>query len=53
MTEVLAKAILIPYLWWHGYAMDEESIAQCRYVIESRESEDWQWKKIRLQETGR
>ena len=34
MTEVLAKAVLIPYLWRGGYAMDDESIAECYDSIE-------------------
>ena len=34
MTEVLAKAVLIPYLWLGGYEMDSESIAECYDSIE-------------------
>ena len=34
MTEVLAKAVLIPYLWVCGYEMDDESIAECYDSIE-------------------
>ena len=41
MNEYLANAILIPYLWWGGYAMDAESIAICRQHIEIQETEDW------------
>ena len=34
MTEVIAKAVLIPYLWLGGYEMDEASIAECSICIE-------------------
>lgn len=33
-TEQLAKIILVPYLWFGGYDMDSESIAECYDVIE-------------------
>ncbi len=34
MSELVAKTVLIPYLWFGGYAMDEESIAECNDCIE-------------------
>ena len=39
-TEQLAKIILVPYLWFGGYAMDEESIAECNICIEIQCSEE-------------
>ena len=34
MSELIAKAVLIPYLWIGGYDMDEESLAKCHDSIE-------------------
>ena len=34
MSELIAKAVLIPYLWIGGYHMDKESIAECNNCIE-------------------
>ena len=34
LNELLAKAVLIPYLWFGGYDMDEESLAKCHDSIE-------------------
>ena len=36
MSELIAKAVLIPYLWWGGYQMDEESLAKCYDSIETQ-----------------
>lgn len=33
-TEQLAKIILVPYLWFGGYEIDDESIAECYDSIE-------------------
>jgi hypothetical protein len=34
LNEFLAKAVLIPYLWFGGYDMDKESLAKCHDAIE-------------------
>jgi hypothetical protein len=40
----IANLILIPYLWWFGYALDETSVAECRdsIAIQQKESDGQQ-----------
>ena len=40
-TAELANLILVPYLWWGGYVMDDESIAICRHQIALQVDEGW------------
>jgi hypothetical protein len=39
VTSGIANLILIPYLWWFGYALDETSVAECRDSISVQQKE--------------
>ena len=40
MIEKIAHWIIVPYLWWFGYDMDEESIQECHDAIEIQHKEE-------------
>ena len=33
----LAKIIIVPYLWWFGYSLDQHSVDKCYFIIESQQ----------------
>jgi hypothetical protein len=36
MVGKIAHFIIVPYLWWFGFDMDEESIQKCHDAIDLR-----------------
>ena len=39
MIEKIAHLIIVPYLWWFGYEVDDESIKECHDAIEIQHKE--------------